>query len=112
MLPTIGRIVYYRLTEADATAINKRRADFDAYRRAIPEMAPDPGEPGATGHMAHVGNHAAEDDVYPALIVRVFEHAAPGCVNLQVHLDGTDTYWATSRYEGDQPGHWTWPPRV
>lgn len=109
MLPTIGRIVHYRLTEADADAINKRRADFDAYRRTIPEMAPDPGEPGATGHMAHVGNHATAGDTYPAVVVRTFGGPA---ANLKVMLDGTDDYWATSRSEGDQPGNWTWPPRV
>lgn len=111
MQPTIGRIVHYTLTDQDASAINKRRADFEAFRRSLAGPA-EPGMPGATGHMAHVGNHAAEGDVCPAMVVRLFEHAAPGCANLQVHLDGTDTYWATSRYEGDQPGHWAWPPRI
>jgi hypothetical protein len=28
------------------------------------------------------------------------------------HLDGTDTYWATSRTEGAGDGHWAWPPRT
>ncbi|MGW4403445.1 hypothetical protein ACWEJ6_05415 [Nonomuraea sp. NPDC004702] len=32
--------------------------------------------------------------------------------NLQVHLDGNDTYWVTSRIEGGQPGTWHWPPRA
>lgn len=111
MKPTIGRIVHYVLTQDDANAINKRRADFQAFRSNFSGPS-DPGQAGADGHMAHVGNHAAEGDVYPAMVVRIFEHASPGCVNLQVHLDGTDVFWATSRYEGNQSGHWTWPPRV
>ncbi|GAA4560510.1 hypothetical protein [Planotetraspora kaengkrachanensis] len=37
---------------------------------------------------------------------------ANGVCNLQVLLDGNDAYWATSRTEGDEPGRWSWPPRV
>ncbi|HEY9473021.1 MAG TPA: hypothetical protein VIS06_04110 [Mycobacteriales bacterium] len=89
--PTIGRIVHYRLSAQDAAIIRDRRA--------------------ATG--AH-GNPALEGDVYPAEIVRVFGPAdnPDRAVNLQVGLDGEDTYWATSRTEGDGPGTWFWPPRV
>lgn len=99
--PTVGRIVHYALTAADAEMINRRRADYDAHRRSQPRPA--------TGHIAHVGNHAAEGDVCAATIVRTFDgHAA----NLQVHLDGNDTYWATSRTEGDGAGFWSWPARA
>jgi hypothetical protein len=86
MQPTIGRIVHYTLTEADAAAINKRRADNSL-----------------------AGNHAAAGEACPAMVVRTF--GGPGA-NLQVHLDGTDIYWATSRTEGEGPGFWAWPPRV
>lgn len=94
--PTIGRIVHYTLTEADAEAINRRRPD---------------GSRGTDGQGAvvHVGNHASAGQVYPAMVVRVFD--AP-YANLQVHLDGNDTYWACSRSEGEGPGFWCWPPRV
>lgn len=106
--PSIGRIVHYTLTEADAEAINRRRADYDAHRRSHPHPH-EPGQHPATGHIGHVGNHAAEGDVCAATIVRTFDgHAA----NLQVHLDGNDAYWATSRTEGDGPGFWRWPDRV
>ncbi len=106
--PTVGRIVHYQLSEYDAADINRRRSDADAFRRANPR--PDqPGELGATGHVMHVGNHAAEGQVCPAIVVRTFGGDA---ANLQVLLDGTDTYWATSRTEGDQPGQWSWPARV
>ncbi|WP_457028091.1 hypothetical protein [Kitasatospora sp. P5_F3] len=111
MQPTIGRIVHYTLTDQDAAAINKRRDDFRAHQRTIAKAA-DPGQPGATGHMAHVGNHAEAGQTFPAMIARIWDtNPAPGC-NLQVVLDGTDTYWATSRHEGTEPGNWAWPPRI
>jgi hypothetical protein len=106
--PTIGRIVHYTLTQYDADAINKQRANFEAHRRSL-AGTPDPGHRGATGHVAHLGNQASAGDVCPAMVVRTFGGPA---ANLQVHLDGTDTYWATSRTEGDGPGTWAWPPRV
>jgi hypothetical protein len=106
--PSIGRIVHYTLADYDADAINKRRDDFNAHKQTLAGPV-QPGHRGATGHMAHVGNHASAGDVYPAMVVRTFGGPA---VNLQVHLDGTDTYWATSRTEGDGPGTWAWPPRT
>ncbi len=109
MKPTIGRIVHYKLNDADAQAINKRRNDATAYNRA--NAGADPGQPGATGHQSHVGNHAEAGQVYPATIVRVFSPQT-STANLQVTLDGNDTYWATSRQEGDGEGAWSWPPRV
>ncbi len=95
-VPTIGRIVLYTLNKQDADFINQRR-----------KQARDSGR---LGEIAIIyGNDAAEGQVFPADVVRVFN---VGSVNLQVKLDGTDTYWATSRAEGDQPGTWAWPPRV
>jgi hypothetical protein len=110
MQPTIGRIVHYTLTQYDADVINKRRADFEAFRRLTAD-APEPGTPGATGHVAHVGNYASAGQTFPAMVVAVF-HPSTTTANLRVILDGTDDYWATSRQEGDEPGNWTWPPRV
>lgn len=101
MKPTIGRIVHYKLSAYDAEAINRRRNDFVASTRT------------RTGWQAHYGNSATAGDVYPALIVRVFDDAedGTGTSNLQVSLDGNDTYWATSRKTGDEPGTWAWPAR-
>jgi len=112
MNPTIGRIVHYVISEGDAQLINKRRGDFSAYRarHAAAVVAPEPGEPGATGHIGHVGNYVAEGDIYPAMVVRNFGGTGT-TVNLKVQLDGDDTYWATSRTEGDGPGRWHWPDR-
>lgn len=108
MQPTIGRIVHYTLNEGDAVAINRRRTDFTAFQRTL--AAPvESGDRGATGHVAHVGNQVRAGDVCAAVIVRTFGGSA---ANLQVLLDGTDTYWATSRSEGEGESHWAWPPRV
>jgi hypothetical protein len=107
MKPTLGRIVLYKLGDADAQAINVRRADFEAFQRSHAQPH-EPGQPGATGHVAHVGNHAEAGQVFPATVVRIFNPS----VNLQVHLDGNDIYWATSRVEGDGDGRWYWPERV
>lgn len=86
MQATIGRIVHYTLSQYDADAIRAARAAA------------------GTG-----GNPVEEGQTYPATVVRNFGGSA---VNLQVHLDGPDALWATSRTEGDGPGHWAWPPRV
>jgi hypothetical protein len=110
MKPTVGRIVHYVLTGADAAAINVRRADFRAFE-ASHKHPHEPGTPNATGHIAHVGNPAREGDVCAAMVVRVFDPSV-STANLQVHLDGNDTYWATSRQEGVGPGSWMWPPRA
>lgn len=108
--PSLGRVVHYTLTAGAAASINVRRADYRAFEagHAHPH---EPGQPRATGHIAHVGNTAEEGQVFPAQIVRIFDPEST-TVNLQVALDGNDTYWATSVREGDGPGTWCWPPRV
>jgi hypothetical protein len=101
--PSVGRIVHYRLSEQDATEINRLRDDTRVRMAAGGGYAP--------GVQVHQGNCASAGDLCPAVIVRVFNPASP-TVNLQVLLDGTDTVWATSRVPGDEPGQWSWPPRV
>ena len=103
MTPTVGRIVHYCLTEQDAELVNRRRRPD--YRG---------GDPLAMGHKFHHGNQASVGDVFPAMIVRVWEGATPS-VNAQVFLDGNDVLWATSVMETVDrimPGGWFWPPRV
>lgn len=106
---TIGRIVHYRLNEGDCHAINKRRDDFTAYQRSLvfSDEVATPGSTGATGHVGHTGNHVLAGDIYPAVVVRVWDPDI-GC-NLHVLLDGNDSYWATSRHEGTEAGQWSWP---
>lgn len=106
-IPTIGRIVHYRLSEYDAATINRRRSDASEkidWHRAL-----------KSGAMVHVGNRVEAGHVYPAMIVRVWSDSpAPNtAVNLQVFLDGTDVFWATSTSVDDGDGktksRFTWP---
>ena len=109
-VPTAGRIVHYWLNAMDAQQINQRRSDYNAAQRgAIP--------PAHDGRQNHVGNVVTEGDFYPAMIVKVWgggttNPASPNTAcNLQVFLDGGDTYWATSRsaHTEPKPGSFTWP---
>ena len=112
---TVGRIVHYKLSDYDAVAINQRRDDAQAFATLVNRHARDTGtqiaagEPGRTGHVEHVGNRVSGGEVYPAMVVHTFGETT---ANLQVSLDGNDTYWATSRQEGDNEGYWSWPPRA
>jgi hypothetical protein len=101
--PSVGRIVHYKLIAHDAALINKRREDF---RQFVKESGNYPSD----GYVAHVGNPVEAGDVFPAIIIRVWE-AAKSC-NLQVLLDGTDTFWACSVSEGEGERNWSWPPRA
>jgi hypothetical protein len=106
MKPAIGSRVVYQLSQYDADEINRRREDFAAFNRANRSSVTEPGFPGRSGHIGHFGNPASEGDVYPADVVRTFGGST---ANLQVHLDGNDTYWATSRAQGDGHAQWSWP---
>lgn len=94
MKPTIGLNALYKLSSADASVINQNRAD-----RAARE--------GKT--VSHYGNTALSGQVFPATIVQIFDYSGTfGTANLQVTLDGVDTYWATSRIIGDDEGQYAW----
>jgi hypothetical protein len=99
--PSIGRIVHYTLSQHDAAQINRLRQDYQSSARHL-----------GTGFVGHVGNHAQEGDVYPAMIVRIFGETPKSAVNLRVLLDGNDVFWATSRTLGEGPSFWAWPERV
>ena len=115
--PTPGRIVLYRLGEQDCQAINRRRTDALAAISWHREHT--------TGAQVHTGNPVSPGDEYPAVIVRVFSPDEPGTANLQVLLDGNDTFWAPSRIDAasdlaksqaehnpDGHGYYRWPERV
>ncbi len=87
--PTPGRTVLYRLSDEDARHITQSRA-----------------------HNGINGNFVDGGQVYPAVVVRIFPGNPHGVANLQVLLDGPDSYWATSRHEGTEPGTYSWPERV
>ena len=100
IVPTIGRIVEYVVPQWQAEEINRRRKDFAERRPWYAALRP--------GAQAHHGNEVREGDVFPAMIVRTWGDTPKASVNLQVFLDGTDTYWATSVSVGDKPGSYRW----
>ena len=102
-VPTQGRMVHYRISQYDADLINRRRKDYSEKAPWYSAIHP--------GAQVHVGNSVAVGDIYPATIVRVWGEDATCAVNLHVHLDGTDTYWATSRHVGEKDGDYFWPTR-
>ena len=90
MIPSVGRIVHYTLTQLDADrAKNARLADPN-----------------------RLGNEPREGDVCPLLIVRAWGDTEESVVNGQIFLDGNDTLWAMSVGQGEGVGKWREPPRV
>ena len=88
---SLGRIVHYTLTAAQAAEAKKQR--------------------GVVGGAA-VGQRTIEEgNVCPMIITAVW-NAENGTVNGQAFLDGNDSLWVTSVDEGAGPGKWCWPPRV
>ena len=102
--PTIGRIVHYRLSAADAEAINRRREHTQAHL--------DEHRANSNGVQVHIGNHVEEGDVFPMVITRVWQPGeSEGHVNGQVMLDGNDLLWVTSVKVGSGPRTFSWPER-
>jgi hypothetical protein len=116
----IGTAIIYVLSGADALAINRRRtngASIAARMKmsipAVDHRKSDENLEGVVhgwpeGAQAHIGNNVVEGMKFPGVVVRDWsaELEASGAgepenpaVNLQVWLDGTDSYWATSRHE-------------
>ena len=120
MTPTTGRIVFYTLTDVDATEINRRRTNNrDIVARTHTHVESQGHNPcifgWPAGAQAHIGNSASAGDVVPLVVVRVWpDEYGPGVpgVNGQAILDGNDVLWITSAKEGTEPGTWAWPPRV
>lgn len=104
MMPSVGRIVHFKLDSSRVEQINRRRQDAQAH---MPEHRGN-----ANGVMVHVGNQAVEGDVVPLVIVRVWGDTPESAVNGQLLLDGSDSLWVTSVTQGDALGQWSEPPRV
>jgi len=109
---TIGRIVHFVVTHSTADAINKRRDHAYAHMNEHRERA--------DGSIIHVGHRVYEGDEFPMVVTRVWNErerppgvGAPAEINTYINgqllLDGNDTYWLTSVYEGEGPGYWHWP---
>lgn len=89
----LGQRVLYTLTEAEATSVNDQRQTAILHRQF------DDGP--HTVQALRIGNHAYEGQQYAADVVAVFDRQY---ANLQVHLDGNDQLWTTSRRWGSAPG--------
>ena len=81
----VGKQVLYTLGTGDIAEIN----------RVFPMLL----------NHRQVRNNVMEGDVFPGLVVRVFDSSA-STSNLQVFLDGIGVYWATSRTKGEGESHW------
>lgn len=99
-VPTIGRVVHYRLTDEEAAKINRWRDQNKTNRGAI-----------HAGSVGHVGNECSEGQAFAADVVSITEFPLRAAINLQVKLDGNDTFWKRDADEGEGPGTWSWPPR-
>lgn len=115
MIPTIGRIVLYKLGEQDAAKINRRRTTSGSIVARMASSVPvhDGDEPSIyawpAGAQAHIGNNVEAGETYPMVICRIWGSTPESAVNGQVLLDGNDTYWATSSVCGENLGNWAWP---
>ncbi len=108
MIPTIGRIVLYTLTDRDADAINRRRTTGKAI---ADRMATEP-PAWPAGAQAHIGNTVSQGDTFPMIITRTWGSDEHSAVQGTVFLDGNDTFWATSRVVGEHAGMYRWPSRA
>lgn len=90
---TLGRIVHYHLTDADAKSILRRRGGANTDR----------------------GTPVQAGDTYPAMVVGGIDPVT-NSASLKVYLDGTDELWAPERpqsHEDEQEqGTWSWPVRM
>lgn len=91
MKPTIGRIVHYSLTAADAEKINRSR--IHTYDKMD----------------LHVGNEVKEGQVFPLMITAVWGDKDDSAFNGQLFLDGNDVVWITSTSVGEGPSKCAWP---
>ena len=103
MIPSIGRIVHFKLAEYDAIQIERRRADLRGSSIVAQK----------TGAQVHVGNPTKAGDVFPMIITSVWgEPTESSLVQGQVFLDGNDVLWVTSVKQGTGEHEWFEPPRV
>jgi hypothetical protein len=90
VVPAVGMVVLYTLTDDNCDAINRRRTTGHSIAKRITDAV------WPIGAQAHIGNTATVGDEFPMLIVRVWGTDATALVNGQIFLDGNDTLWATS----------------
>lgn len=92
-LASVGRIVHFMLTSAQALKINDLRRTYASLLS---------------------GTRVSAGDVFPMIITRVHDDPPrlDSVVSGQVFLDGNDHIWVSAAQEGSEPGQWCWPPHV
>lgn len=103
MVPTVGRIVNFKLNQQNVDEITRRRTTSQSISERITEGK------WPLGAQAHIGNPVRAGQIVPMIITAVWSES---CVNGKVILDGSDSYWVTSVLQGDQEFNWNWPERV
>lgn len=100
-----GRIVYFVFDEQSVAEVMRRRTTG----KSISDRMKETPVAWPVGAQAHIGNNVAVGDVYPAMVVRVWDQSS-GNANLKVMLDGSDDYWATSVvFDADKAARtWHW----
>lgn len=88
-VPTIGRIVLYRLSPSDVTRVESDRS--------------------ADGSSNPIGNPVSIGLIVPLVVVWPHPHERGWHINGQALLDGNDQLWVTSAPRGGGPGQWDWP---
>lgn len=104
-VPVLGEWVHYTLSQTDAEAINAKRAAYSSQTDGLDDVTAEK----LKGYQEFRGNFAQAGQTYPAIVVRSWSGTS---ANLQVLLDGTDTYWTTSvspSEEAGEPGHYAFP---
>lgn len=112
IVPTLGRIVWFRLAGYQADEINRRRADALRWRPSDAAHSLDQHRGAGDGSQIHVGNEVKAGQIVPAMIVAVWGDKPESAVNLKCFLDGSDDYWVRSTAVGapDHDGKYHWMP--
>lgn len=97
IVPTLGRIVLYKLSADDVHNINRRRLDAGRNLETMRELK--------TGYQAHFGNEVQVGQEVSGSVVAVW---GENCINIKIDLDGTDCLWVTSANLGESEGNWYW----
>jgi hypothetical protein len=112
--PTMGRLVFFRLTAEQAETISRRRAKAAA---GVIDLRDSLGNPVAVGSVVPMVITAVWANEYPPG-GRLSEHAegtfyeSTWGVNGQAFLDGNDSLWVCSAPQHRElAGCWFWPPR-
>lgn len=93
-VPSIGRIVHYRLSEQDVVQVMRRRTTPDAIRERIAEGR------WPVGAQAHVGQPVEVGDVVPVLIVKTW---SGDTISGRAFLDGSDELALHGVLSGESP---------